>query len=245
MFVFGVVSIALSLVLLSIFRWTSSPRRIRAARKQVVGCLLEMRLYGDEPVVLARAFSRLLQANIRWVAALLVPTAASACVFALFYPHLDAIFGIAAPSLGERLLLTAQLDAPLNSVPRLQAPPEFTIESPAVRSFVSGEVSWRLRAGGRSLSDLVLNVNGLPVTKSIDSRPGHRYRAARRVRSTLQWLRWPGESLLPPGPVISIDVAYPRRRFEVLGFAADWTGFFLAIMLITAAVSMKYVRVVL
>lgn len=142
-------SIAAALCFLTIARLVSRPAKIREARRRVHGLLLEMWLYGDEPVQVLRTQIALIRANLRYLLLLAPAVIASAAPILLIWMHLDNQFGHRPLRAGETAIMTAQLRSsgiPNGEVPTVEAPDGFRFETPPVRVVADSLVVWRLRA---------------------------------------------------------------------------------------------------
>ena len=205
MLLLAVASVAASVVLLAVFHRTSRPAAIRAARHAVSAALLEMRLFGDEPVVALRALGSLWIANVRWLQSMAVPSLATGVVFALLYFPFDAAFGTAALKSGGRYVVTARgIEAA-----EIRLPQGFALDSPAVRDTVRGQVSWRILV----VEPIAGQVELGGMTKSLDATPGTALRFPRRVYPDGRW----------------VEVNYPAERADIPVHWLVWFGLLLGL----------------
>ena len=99
----AVFSVVTGVLILLLFRALSDPARIRQAKSKVVAHLPEMRLYGDEPLVVLRAQRDLLFSNIRYLAWVLKPAVLLILAFTLLYPSLENLSGTGRCARANRL----------------------------------------------------------------------------------------------------------------------------------------------
>jgi arylsulfatase A-like enzyme len=104
--------------------------------------MMELRLFLDEPSLIAKAQWDLLRENLRLFRQIAVPTLITAPVLALVMWQADAIYGRAPLRAGEPVVVTASANT---SDARLEAPPDVVVETPAVRIPRLHQVSWRIR----------------------------------------------------------------------------------------------------
>jgi len=206
MLLLALSSVVASLALLLVFHRTSRPTAIRAARHAVSAALLEMRLFGDEPVVALRAFGSLWIANVHWLQSMAIPSLATGIVFALIYFPFDAAFGTAPLQSGGRYVVTARLGQPAE----IRLPQGFALDSPAVRDAVRGQVSWRIRVVEPAAG--LLEVAGM--SKSLNAMPGAALRFPLRLYPDGRW----------------VEVNYPSERADI---PVHWLLWFLLILTAT------------
>lgn len=170
------------MLLLVIARRVSKPTEIRAARKRVVGLLLEMWLYGDSPRQLVRTQFALVAANLRY-ATLVLPTAlACAGPMILLWFALDPLLGRAPIPAGGTAIVTAR------GVPRdseLVAPSGVRVETPALR-LDTGEIQWRIRADSESDDAIRFTIRDSEKGITI----GYPERTIRFAGVALRWEWW-------------------------------------------------------
>lgn len=236
-----VVSVVAGIVMMLLFKAASNPGAIRRARRGVQAQLLALRLFGDEPVLVLRAQYRLLTANARYLAVMLMPILAMAVPFLLAYPHLEALYGRAALPVGSDTLLTVRFRAGAASPvpqPRLEAPPGLKVETPPVRiagaNGVIEQILWRLRADTPVSQPVRIFLNGVDVTKTVQVGTGHGYLDETRPGGRMGWLLDPGEAPIDSRNIESVRVDYRDQRLSALGLEWPWEAWFIVISAITA-----------
>lgn len=206
-------SIGAGLLCLAVARRVSRPAEIRKARRRVSGLLLEMWLYGDDPVQVFRTQWELAGANLRYLA-LLVPVAlACAPPMVLLWHLLDPLLGHAPIPIGGAAIVTAHLGDRNGADPQLSTPEGIRVETPALR-LEGGDVLWRIRAARDAEGDLqVTTPHGVFASRVSASR-------------ALRYL----------SPTAPIEIAYPARRIHLFGIEWPWEAWLLVLSAATAVV---------
>lgn len=231
------LSIGLGVIFLLAFRQFSNQRAIQATRRRLQASLYELRLFVDEPRLVWRAQGTLLWVNCRYLVLMLVPALILCVPVALLIAFLEPYYGKAPLAAGQQTIVTAKLKQPLSATftdPVLQAPPGFAVETPGVRIPMEREISWRilpLRAASGSLR-IVLPTQ--IVTKDVIAGSGRHFLSTRRARSFWQLFWHPTERRLPRGDIAWIDIRYPSRSIQWLGFGLNWIVWLFIISMLTA-----------
>jgi hypothetical protein len=152
----------------------SDQAAIRTAKARIRAHLYELRLFGDDPVLMLRANKNLLVWNFRYMRLALTPAAIIAIPAILAALQLDALYGKRSLYEGEAVVVSAQFKTQPDD-PVLVAPPSFRVESPSVRIPSLRQVSWRVRALDDSDGMLRLKVPREVVEVPIRAGSGLRY----------------------------------------------------------------------
>ena len=230
-----------------LFRALSRPAAIRAARRRMQARLLELRLFGDEPVLVWRAQTGLLYANLRYLRAMAPPILLIALPMALAWPHLDAVYGRAPLPVGAVTMITVELREPITPKtppPVIVPPPGLHVETPAVRVFPR-EISWELRAAGPVSQPVRIDFGHAAVSKMVRVGNGGTYLAEVATASPLAWLLNPGEPVINASPAASVRVIYGAARWSFAGLMLPWEVWFLAVSMIAALAGKFYWKVAL
>jgi hypothetical protein len=231
-------SVVAGVALLFIFRWTSNPGAIRAARRRAQAELLAVRLYRDEPRVVLRAQARFLAAIGRYLGQMLVPFASLALPFSLLAAHLDARYGSRALAVGERAVVEVLGTTPVIDAASLEPSQGLAVEAGPVRIHGRGEASWRILAKAPGPQLVALVVGEKRIDKEVSVSTTARGAAPRRMCAGLA-----GFFLAPAEPAISegcavrrIEVRYPSLAIDVFGWKVPWIVVFLAVSSMVALV---------
>jgi hypothetical protein len=241
------VSVAVGVALLWVFRRTSDQEAIRRTKKRLQAHLLEIRLYGDDPAIVWQALKNVLAANARYFLLMLRPAAVVTLPMIVLLVSLDGCYGRRPLKPGEATIVTVQLEPKRASsdLLRLEAPEGVDVESPGVRALAADQVSWRIRAVRPVSGELRLLCEPVSLTKSIVVASERRFVSTRRVRRLSALVFHPGERPLPGDQVEWIEVDYPTAPVRMFGIEAHWLVWFLLISLLSALLMKRRFRVTL
>jgi uncharacterized membrane protein (DUF106 family) len=231
-----VLSAAIGIAMLWVFRKTSNQKRMKAVKRKVYASLLELRVYADEPGVTWRAQKSLFAANLRYMGLALKPAIFMAVPIALLLIHLEAFYGRAPLPARQDALVTMAMDKswnPQSPAPSLAAPAQIEIDGPPVRVVDAREVTWRIRPRAEVSGQLRFLVDGQPVTKTVEAGERPRYIPGKSVNSSLEAIWNPGESVKAPG-VEWVEVRYPEASITVFGLSMNWLVWFFVVSMAAA-----------
>jgi len=236
-----VVSALSGIAVLLVFRWTSNPAAIRAARRSAQAELLAVRLYREDPRVVLRAQARFLAALARYLGHMLIPFAVLVLPFALIFAQLDARYGSRALKPGERAIVAAFGTSAMLESATLQSADGVVIESGPVRIAVRGEMSWRVAARAPGRQRITLLVSGRRVDKEVVVAAAARGGPARRMSASISsFFLAPAEAAIDDAPgVRCIEILYPPLEIDFLGWKTGWITVFVAV---SAAVALALRR---
>ena len=222
------VSLVTAAAMLVVVARTSNQRAMLETKRGIHAALFEIRLYGDQPGLMLRAFGEVLAGHGRYLLLSLVPLAWMSVPLVLVIAQLQAFYGYGGLQPGAPALITVQLtsDARSAAAPALvlEAPAAVGLETGAVRLEGSNEVVWRIRPRSEGAYALTFREGGAAVTKSllVSQAPGRRSPLSVAAGLADQAL-YPSEAPLPAGSSIAaIGVAYPEPGIAVLGWKMHW-----------------------
>lgn len=219
------ISLLLGAFTLWVFGHVSDQKAIQAAKRRVQACLYELRLFTDEPSLVWKAQAGLLRANAKYIGLMLVPAIVLTVPMVLLLAQLEPWYGLAPLPPGRETLLTVQMKTPLDPAaapPRLEAPPEIAVETPAVRVFAERQVSWRIRPKAPVSSVLRIVLASGAVEKTICAGAGLHHISDRRVSGLWDFIWHPAEARLPAGNIDWIEIRYPSATMHWLGLDLHW-----------------------
>jgi uncharacterized membrane protein (DUF106 family) len=243
-----VISVLVGIGMLVVFRHTSNQEAILRAKQRLQAHLLELRLYGDDLLLVWKAQKSLLAANFRYVGLMLVPALYLTVPLLILLVHLDSVYGLAPLPVGEPAVVTVQWAVPFGEnmeAPRLEAPPEVSIETPAVRAIGPAQFSWRIRASQPVNGSLRFSWNGETWEKTIHAGGGTPYLSVRRVSGFWDVLRYPGEDRLAAESPAWVEIRYPARSTELAGVEIHWLIWFFVVSMAGAYALKGYFKVTL
>jgi len=235
------IAVVSGFAMLWAFERFSDQAAVTLAGRQLRARLYAFRLFADEPALIFRAQKQLLIWNSRYLALMLRPTAVILIPALLLMSALDALYGHRSLAPGESAIVTAQFarsNDVLELAPALDGR-RVVVETPPLRIPAEHQVCWRIRAMGGAPSAVILGVSGASMRKAVECGRRLDFISERRVAGLLAWVRYPGEALLPAGPLRWIGVSYPAVRVSVLGYRMHWLVWFVALSLLTMLVAGK------
>ena len=161
------ISILSGVAALWIFGRLSNQCAIEKAKQRVAARLYELRLFVDEPKLIAQALGGLVHDNLRYLALTLLPGAAVAIPTFFLLIQLDGFYGYEPLQPGHTTLVTVQSDQAT-----LTVSDGFIVETPPVRIPERGQISWRVRVLRSASGTLRATLPGGPVTTRISAEPG-------------------------------------------------------------------------
>jgi len=189
-----------------VFRRFTNRQAVRTAISRIYARLLEIRLYSEEPSLVWRAQKALIVENFRFLARIAPAVLIMAVPFALLYPQLDAIYGVAPLAVGHSATITLAGDASAT----IQTPPGIVVETLPVKDAADHQVSWRIRALTPTRGALRATLaDGATISRTIAAgsrtlAPNHR-----------------SES--------SLEIDYPRADITIASLSFPWLIWFLLI----------------
>jgi len=218
---FGLIA---GMVLALSFRLFANRAAIRDLRRRLWGCVLELRLFGEEPALAFATLLRTLRINGLLLARVLPPLAAAAPLLALAAFQGNEFFARTPLQTGADAVLTVRLRGAGDPLPPvgLQTPPWIEVDAPPVHIPAAREISWRLRATAPKVGLCQISVAGQTVTKQLDARTAPQYSATARDARWMEALLEPAESRLPDGPIERIWISRIPAPLSWAGLTLEW-----------------------
>lgn len=224
------VSLVTAAGMLVVVARTSDQRAMAETKRGIHAALFEVRLFGDEPRLMLRAFGEVLVRNGRYLRLSLVPLLWMALPLVLVIAQLQAFYGYAGLTPGVPTLVTVELEPARATTDAsaialvLEAPSGVRVETDAVRLLGSDEVLWRIMPDTEGAYTLRVRDGGTVVTKSLIVSADPARRSPIRMQAGLadQFL-YSSEPVLPgDSRIAAITVAYPEPGVDVLGWRVHW-----------------------
>jgi len=234
----GLVSLVVAVGMLLVFKRTSNQEALESVKRQIQACLFEIRLYNDDLRAILGANAEIMRWNLRYLGLSLVPLAWMLVPLVLLIAQLEFHYGYRGLGPGEAALVTAELKEAGEAKPAavLAAPAGLRVETPSLWVPGDRELAWRIRAERAGRYELTLTVGGATETKTVVVSEAVVRRSPVRVSpGFIDQLFYPAEPpLAPASPVRSIEVAYPPREVEVLGWGLHWMVVFFVLSIVFA-----------
>jgi hypothetical protein len=225
---FSVLAGALVLLL---FKVSSRPERIAAARNRALARVLELWLWREDAVGGLFSVGRAMRESLLYLATMGKPALVSAVPMLLLLVQAHAWFGVRPLREGETALVVvrAAADGVVGGL-ALEGGPDVAVEA-SVTSDAAREKAWRIRAGaGRGMRTLRLTGAGVDEVKQVSVGRGLMRVSARRGSGFWDRLLYPDE----PGvraPLASVTVACPEATYAFFGVRSTWLPALLVISL--------------
>ncbi|HXY49420.1 MAG TPA: hypothetical protein VEI01_08215 [Terriglobales bacterium] len=228
------LSVAVGLLMVVIFRYTSDQKAIRVAKNRIKAHLLAVRLFQDQLPVVLRSYGRIVRSTGRYLQLAFKPLLLVALPLAILIGQLDRFLAWTPIPAGHVFLVkvrTTNTDA-VDAV-TLQLPPELSTTA-VVHIPQDKEIVWRVVATRNGHYDLNLGTPDQIVSKNVIVASGWERLSPARLRGRF-WKRWlvSGEPTLPAdGQIESIEVDYPSRSIGFAGLDCNWIWLFLILSLV-------------
>jgi hypothetical protein len=227
------LSVLTSLLVLLVYKVVSSQEAIRETKDRLKAHILEIRLFQDDPVLMARAVRSVLTANLTYLRLNTKPFLVVFVPFFLLLIQMEARLGYRPLVPNESALVRTFWRSPCAAearrCPALIPEEGLTVPTPPLRIPERNEIDWRIQAEGMGRRAFVLKtVNesvSLPVVVSDKLIPV----SPRNVPQGRLGLLWhpAGQSLPVRSDLLSVEIEYPRRDFRLFGHRIHWIWPFL------------------
>ncbi len=226
-------SVLTGIAILLLFKVSSDPAKIAAARDRALSRVLELWLFREDACGGLLSVGRAMRDSFGYLGSMLKPALLSMIPMLILLVQANAWFGYRPPAPGESVLLTVRA-AEAGAVESLELKtPESLIVEASVASPAAREKSWRLRAAaGAGSHTLAITGDGIDETKSLRSGAAPARISALRTSSRLEHLLYPDEPPLT-GALERITLSYAPAEYRLLGFEMPWIVALLMISLVT------------
>lgn len=238
------LSLLTGVIMAFVFKWTSNPRAIRAAKDRIKGRILEMRIYQDDPAIILKAFGGTLVSNARYLGAILVPFIALIIPVMIIFMQLDERY--ARRPLGEtqQTVLSVELKDgidPYETPVDLSTSGGVEAATKPVRVSKENEIDWRLRVAAPGTHDVTLTSGDESYTFPVVAKGDYKMIGHTRSQGWIEPLLHPAFPTIPDGsPISRISIDYPSASYPFLFWNVHWIAIF-AIYSALAAIILKFV----
>jgi uncharacterized membrane protein (DUF106 family) len=236
----------MGIVALVAYAMFSNQASIKRTKSRLMARVLEIRLFQDDPLLVLRAFGRVLTGTAAYMKDSLMPMFVMLPLVVLWIAQLAGWFEWRPLNIGETVVVKAALkpETKVAGQPTsLDAPKGIDIETPAFHSSAGNEVLWRLKASADASGPLVVKVAG--DTAEIPIVSGHRLAevAPRKLGSSSSFwdrLLYPMDKPLAANSVFKeISIEYPERSLMIAGIEVNWLVWLLLVSIILGFVLKK------
>lgn len=221
------ISLIVGVAMLLVFKYTSRQDALEHTKRRMHAGFFEIRLFNDDLRAILRAQWEILKANGRYLALSIVPLLFILPPLVLILAQLQFHYGYRSLEAGDSTLLTVELAAATGSEQRpaaeLTAPPGVVVEGEPVWIPSRRQLVWRLAAREPGNHDLHLRIGGEETTKRLTVGSGVvRVSPRRPSDGFLDQLLYPAEPPTGGEVVESIELVYPDRSVNFLGWHTHW-----------------------
>ncbi len=233
-----IVSFLTGILMLVIFRYTSNQAGIKKVKNKIKAHLLELRLYKDSLGLSMKAQGNILLANLKYITHSFKPLLVMIVPVILILVQMNFWFGYESLKPGEQTLLKVKLEEgynPLQTNLALEVGPDIIIETPPLRIEEYGEVNWRISSRKSGLHHINIIIAGKKISKTIstDTKPLSKLSPIKRRKNFVDELFYPVEAPIAKDiPVKSIEILYPSKSMDLLGFNIHWLIAYFALSII-------------
>lgn len=238
------LSILVSLVVLVVYKYISSPSKIKETKNQIKSSILAIRLYKDFWRVITGSFAKSLFYTLKYFILNFGPVLIIIPILFPLFVQMDVRYGMRPFNPGEVFSLKAIFNANVNDLQiTLLENRQFQPEMKPVfinayrdeeRSLPIQEVNWKLRMKDQGQTDIQVRVNDRVFSKTLVSG---KYSGAlsnkKFEQSYVDHFFYPVEKLFSGSQYIkSISIHYPARNISFLGFRTHWLVYHLLLVVI-------------
>ena len=246
----AIVSLVMGIFMLLIFRHTSNQKEIRKTKDRIKGHLIEIRLFKDNLRVLLSAQKKILLYNLKYMALAVKPMLFMILPVGIALIQMNDWFGLRPLRPGESAVVAVSVShekaADLSDV-AVEVDQGLTIETPALRMADADEVDWKIRADAPGEHLVTVRASGYTFHKQVVVSESPLVRVSSvRVAATTLWDPFfnPGEEPLPANPLVKrIEVGYPHRLIEILGWKFHWLLVFFVLSIVSGLAFKRFFKV--
>jgi hypothetical protein len=245
------VAMAFGIAVAISFRYTTPQRRLRHVADLARAELLAIKLFRHDPIVVLKAFGRLLVYSALRVAYAAPSLIVMLPLSILLLVQLASWYELRPLHVGDTAVVEVQVsDSSLRDFAAVEMHPpiNISIETSPVRDHQSHTVSWRIRANGLGSNPLRFQIANATAEKSIDvADVTEDFRAVSSRRAGRGW--WdrvmnPAEaSFSEQASLLSAEVDYPIREIPFWGWRLPWWMLFFSAAFLTALAAKPFVGV--
>jgi hypothetical protein len=231
-----ILSLPTAILILFIFRYTSNQNGIKETKSKIRAHLLEIRIYNDDLWILLSAQKKILIYTLKYLKYIPKPMFFIILPLAIILIQLDGWFGNRPLKPGESAIISLKIsdhNADYIKNINIEAEKGLVVETLPLRLSNEKEINWRVRANEVGEHNLIFDISGDKFRKSVIVSNGEFRRVSPMVASSL-WDTFlnPGEKPVANSIVKKIEVDYPSRTIDILGWEFHWLLVFFVLTMI-------------
>jgi uncharacterized membrane protein (DUF106 family) len=224
--------------MLFVFKWTSNQQGIQKVKNRIKAHLLELRLFKDSLSQSLRSQGNILRCNLTYISYSVKPMLVMIIPLILILIQLNFWFGYESLTPNEPAILKIKLTEdqnPLETQIAVQLSSGLVMETPPLRIEESSEINWRFSATQAGIQQFTVTINGETITKkvSVAQKPLSKISPLKTNKKFFDQVIYPTESPIKSKiPVKSIEVKYPAKSMNFLGWKLHWIIVYFALSII-------------
>lgn len=229
------LSVLMSVLVLYIYKWVSSPRLIKTTKNRIKAHILAIRLYKDLWKVILTSFVKSLYYTVKYFLLNIGPVLIILPILFPLFVQMDIRYGMQPYSVGQSIVVKAKFNTGIEGKSiELLGDSHYRMVMKPVYIRALNEVDWKLEAKQGGAAAIKIKVDGEVYEKGIVVGSSLGAMSDRRMQvSSLGHFIYPVEKLLPKNGVLeSITVHYPGREITFLGISAHWLVFNIILVVI-------------
>ena len=239
------VALLTSVAILLVYRATSDQKALRRVKNRITAGILEILLFRDDLRAIVRAQWDIFRHTLTYMRLSLVPMLWVIVPIVLLMIQLQFHYGYRSLQPGESVIVTATLAGENGSIEagelRLNADDGLEVETPLLLIPALREADWRVGALSDGSYQLVLEMDGQELAKSVVvGRYSGTISPRRPSAGLLDQLLYPVEPPVPGDAAVeAIEVAYPAANVSFFGWDTHWMIAFFILTIVFAFVLQK------
>ena len=238
------LSILISLIVLVIFKYISSPTRIKDTKNKIKSSILAIRLYKDFWRVITGSFFKSLFYTLKYFMLNIGPVLIIIPILFPIFVQMDIRYGMRPFEPDEIFVFKAKLNSDLKDI-KIRLLDSDHIKPVMNPVFINAyeddertrpirEVNWKLKTIKNGITDIQLKVNDRIITKNLVIGKYHGALSNKKLRkSSIDHFIYPAEKLIKnAGPVDTLYLQYPAKSVSLLGLKTHWLIYHLILVII-------------
>jgi len=224
------LSILSSFIVLIIYKYVSSPKRIKEVKNKIKSNILAIRIYRDFWKVILSSFFKSLFYTLKYFILNFGPVLIIILILGPVFMQMEIRYGMRPLKVGESFVIKARFSSDINDLNiELLKNKDFKALMNPVFIRAKKEVNWKLKTVNKGFTEVEIKVNSKIYKKRLivgDSKEA--LSRKKMAKSSIYHFIYPVEPLLAQkGSLEYIYVKYPSKLISFLGFKIHWIIYYL------------------
>ena len=229
------LSILSSFVVLIIYKYVSSPKRIKEVKNKIKSNILAIRIYRDFWRVILSSFFKSLFYTLKYFILNFGPVLIIILILGPAFMQMEIRYGMRPLKIGESFVVKAKFSSDINDLNiKLLKNKNFKTLMNPVFIKAKKEVNWKLETLNKGFTEVEIKVNSNIYKKRLIIGDSKKALSRKKMaKSSIDHLIYPVEPLLAQkGNLEYIYVKYPSKLISFLGFKIHWIIYYLVFVTI-------------